>query len=84
MATKRVAQWGHSLAVRLTREEADALGWERDTPINISVVEGKLVAEAHVQTPKYTLEELLEGLTPESAHAELDSGIDYPVGNEVW
>ncbi len=34
MSAKHVAQWGNSLAVRITKEEAEALGWERDTPVN--------------------------------------------------
>ena len=31
---------------------------------------------------KYTLAELLEGVTPENVHAEVDFG--RPVGKEVW
>jgi antitoxin MazE len=84
MSAKRVARWGNSLAVRITREEAQALGWEQDTAIKVSIVEGKLIAERELSRPKYTLEELLEGLTPDTAHADLDDGNDYPVGEEVW
>ena len=84
MSSKHVARWGNSLAVRITKEEAQALGWEQDTAIIVSIVEGKLVAETEITRPKYTLEELLEGLTPETAHADLDNGHDYPVGEEVW
>jgi antitoxin MazE len=84
MSAKHVARWGNSLAVRITKEEAEALGWERDTPIKVSIVAGKLVAEAQFAAPRYTLDELLEGLTPENVHADLDDGPDNPVGNEVW
>lgn len=84
MATKYVRQWGRSLAVRITKEEAEELHWEHNTPIKVSVVDGKLVAEAITNTPRYALEELLEGLNPETAHAQLDNGLDNPVGNEVW
>jgi antitoxin MazE len=84
MSAKHVAQWGNSLAVRITKEEAEELGWERDTPIKVSIVEGKLIAQAEIAGPRYTLAELLEGLTPETAHADLDDGTDYPVGNEAW
>jgi antitoxin component of MazEF toxin-antitoxin module len=31
---------------------------------------------------KYTLQQLLEGVTPENIHAEVDFG--RPVGKEVW
>jgi antitoxin MazE len=84
MSTKHLAQWGNSLAMRISKDEAEELGWERDTPIKVSIVEGKLIAEAVVAAPKYTLEELLEGLTPETAHADFDEGIDNPVGEEPW
>lgn len=84
MSAKHVVQWGNSLAVRITKEEAEALGWERDTPIKVSIVEGKLIAEAEVAVFKYTLDELLEGLTPETAHADLDDGMDNPTGSEAW
>jgi antitoxin MazE len=84
MSSKHVARWGNSLAVRITKEEAKALGWEQDTAIKASIAEGKLIVETEVTGPKYTLEELLEGLTPETAHADLDDGNDYPVGEEAW
>ena len=84
MPGKHVARWGNSLALRITKEEAKTLGWEQDTAIKVSIVEGKLIAETEVTRPKYTLEELPEGLTPETAHADLDDGDDYPVGTEAW
>jgi|GEM_PF-1189551 antitoxin component of MazEF toxin-antitoxin module len=34
------------------------------------------------QVPSYTLEELLEGVTPENCHRPTDWG--SPVGNEFW
>ena len=80
----QVGKWGNSLAVRITKEEAEELGWERDTPIKVSIVEGKLIAQAEIVSPSYTLDELLEGLTPEMAHADLDDGTDHTVGNEAW
>ena len=49
------------------------------------VRDGKLVVE--VTKPKrrkrrYTLDELVAGITPENRHEEIDWG--PPVGNEVW
>lgn len=32
--------------------------------------------------PRYNLSELLEGMTPENLHGEIDWG--RPMGNEVW
>lgn len=43
MSDKRVARWGNSLAVRITKEEAQTLGWEQDTTIKVSIVQGKLI-----------------------------------------
>jgi len=34
------------------------------------------------KTPKYTLEELLKGITPKNIHPETDWG--KPMGKEIW
>ncbi|WP_228054673.1 AbrB/MazE/SpoVT family DNA-binding domain-containing protein [Gloeocapsopsis crepidinum] len=44
------------------------------------VVDGGIMIQ--LQRKKYTLEELLEGMTPDNFHSETD--IETPVGNEVW
>ena len=77
----RAARWGNSLAIRVTRQEAEQLHLEENTPIKKYVVDGKLIIEP-VIAPFYTLDDLLAGVTPANVHAEADSG--YALGNEVW
>lgn len=38
--------------------------------------------ETPAEQPKYTLDDLLDGITPDNIHDEIDSG--DPVGNEAW
>ena len=74
-----IREWGNSLAIRIPQALAIEAGLEKDAEIELSVINGRLIIE---RTPKYTLEELLAGVTPENLHAETDTG--DPVGNEVW
>ena len=76
----RVQKWGNSLAIRIPRPVASEAGLDQDTSVDVTVVEGKIVvtpARRHL-----TLDDLLEGMTEENLHAEVDWG--RPVGNEVW
>jgi antitoxin MazE len=79
-----IGKWGHSLAVRIPRAYAEQLRWGEQTEIEASVVDGKLIIEAVETThiPYYSLEELLVGLTPDTAHAEISTG--QAMGKEVW
>ncbi len=84
MKTK-VQKWGNSLALRIPKSFAAETKMGPDTEVDLTLVEGKLVVTP-VSTPirrsKYSLEQLVEGITEENTHAEIDTG--GPVGNEVW
>ena len=72
----KIEQWDETLAVRVPAEAAARVGLEEGTRVRI-------VAEAErlTITPKrYTLEALVEGITPENRHPAVDWG--PPVGNE--
>jgi len=77
----QVQRWGNSLAVRIPKPFAIEAGLEQDTPIEMSVVDGKLVLRPIVE-PKITLEHLLAQVTEQNLHGEVDTG--PAVGNEVW
>jgi antitoxin MazE len=52
---------------------------------NMEVRDGKLVVEIvkpNRRRRRYTLEQLVAGISPENRHRELEWG--PPVGNEVW
>jgi antitoxin MazE len=80
MLTK-VQKWGNSLALRIPRSFALDAHIESGSLVEISLVDGQIVVK-RVLTPKWTLEELLAGVTKENLHHEVDPG--EPVGNEGW
>ena len=78
-------KWGYSLALRVPKAFAQEIGASVGKAANMEVREGKLVVE--IAKPKrrrrrYTLEQLVTGITPENRHRELEWG--PAVGNEVW
>ncbi|MEI6045377.1 MAG: AbrB/MazE/SpoVT family DNA-binding domain-containing protein [Chloroflexota bacterium] len=77
----RVQKWGHSFAVRIPKSLAETLGWNQETQIQETIVDGKLIIEAVPKT-NYTLEQLLEGINPDNLHNVVDTG--SAVGNEFW
>ena len=76
-----VQRWGNSLAVRIPKIFADEAGLEANDEIEISVQDGQIVLTP-IKTKKYSLDELVAGITPENRHDEWDMG--PAVGNEIW
>lgn len=66
----QIAKWGNSLAVRLPRHVAEAAGFAEGSKVELDVV-GGVVRLARAR-PRYTLEELLAGMTPENQHESFD------------
>ncbi len=77
----RIQRWGHSLAVRIPECFAVETHIEQDTVVELTTAEGKLIISP-VSGPEMTLEQLLEGVTPENLHHEFETG--PAVGGEVW
>lgn len=75
----KVSRWGNSLALRIPKRFAEEANLSCDSKVDISIEAGALVIRS---VRKYTLEELLDGTTPESLHDEIDYG--PAVGAEVW
>ena len=76
----QVAKWGNSLGIRIPAPIAKQAHLEAGTNITFTVVENSLVIRP--KRNKYTLDELLEGMTQDNVHSEIDMG--SAVGNEVW
>lgn len=67
----RIQAWGNSMGVRITRAVAELAGLERDTPVTIEAgPEGVVIRKKARPARKWTEAELLEGLTPHTAHAD--------------
>lgn len=74
-----VARWGNSLGVRVPKEVAAAAGLTEGAAVTIVAEGGRIVISP--SQPRYTLEELLVGMTPEAMHEAFDWGPD--VGREI-
>lgn len=77
----QIRKWGNSLAVRIPKPFAEASRLEDGSEVDLSSFEDRLVLQP-VQRPRYELDELLEGVTEENLHAEVDLG--SAVGQEYW
>jgi antitoxin MazE len=77
----KVQKWGNSLALRIPKPYAEEAGLSPDTPVELSLQEGKLVV-ARADALAYSLQELLAGITPRNIHREIDLG--PAVGDETW
>jgi antitoxin MazE len=77
----RVQKWGNSLALRIPKSLADEVGLQKESSVEVSLAEGKLVI-APVAKPKPTLKQLLAKITKDNLHHEFDTG--PAVGKEIW
>ena len=77
----QVKKWGNSLALRIPKPFAIEIGLERDSPVEVSLADGRLVI-ALVVEPALTLEHLLAQVTEDNLHSEIETG--PAVGREVW
>jgi len=77
----RVQKWGNSLALRIPKSFADEVGFQKETAVEVSVSDGKLVITPVVK-PELSLKQLLTKVTKENLHHEVNTGA--AVGNEIW
>ena len=77
-------KWGNSLALRVPAPFAREIGAFAGMTADMAVDNGKLVVKVQGKKKRrrYSLEELLEGITRENYYQEIDWG--PPRGNEVW
>jgi antitoxin MazE len=76
-----IQKWGNSLALRIPKAFAVEAQLADNTPVDLSLVNGKLVI-APAAEPPLRLEDLLAAVTDENLHQEVDTG--PAVGNEAW
>jgi antitoxin MazE len=75
-----VTKWGNSLAIRIPKNIADRVNLRAGRSIAIEVVDNNIVITPQHQ--QYTLEELLEGASPQDFDGEYNWG--EAVGEEIW
>ena len=78
MLTK-VQKWGNSLAVRIPSAFAKEVGLYPDAEVELRLEDNRLVI---IPNKKKQLEKLLEQITPENVHSEVDWG--EKSGKEEW
>ena len=76
-----VRKWGNSASVRIPAAILAETNLQVDDPVTIRAEDGKIVIEP-VDSPEYSIEDLVAGITDQNRHGEVDFG--PPVGNEVW
>jgi antitoxin MazE len=76
-----VRKWGNSLALRIPKPLAAEVGLDDDSPVQLSLDEGRLIVSPLHQI-EYSLEQLLAQVTEENVHNEVGTG--PAVGSEVW
>ncbi len=79
MLTK-VQKWGNSLAVRIPAAFAKEIGLYPDTEVELKLEDDRLIIVPNNR--KKQLEKLLEQITPENLHSEVDWG--KKSGKEEW
>jgi antitoxin MazE len=77
----QVKKWGNSASVRIPAAIMAAAEMQIDQLVDVREDHGRIVIEP-VLAPVYDLDALLEKMTPDSFHDQVDFGAS--VGNEVW
>jgi antitoxin MazE len=74
----KILQWGNSLALRIPKSFAHEMQVQLGVEVEMEVKSKSLI----VRKPQFTLSELLQNITNENLHGEINSG--SPVGEEIW
>jgi antitoxin MazE len=77
----RIQKWGDSLGLRIPRGMAEDADLVEGSRVDVKVESGLLVI-APVKKNRYRLSDLLDQISPENLHAEVQA--DPAVGREVW
>ncbi len=80
MIKQKISAWGNSLGIRLPQVLIQQTNLAEGIEVILSVEDGKIILTP--TPPNYTLQQLLEGVTAEMQHSEIDWG--EPVGEEIW
>ena len=77
----RVKKWGNSASVRIPAAVLQAAKLRLEDSVDVREESGRIVIEP-VPRKEYALSELLNKITSENLHDEVDFG--EPVGKEAW
>lgn len=77
----RIQKWGNSLAFRIPKAFAVDAKIRHNSKVDVFLDNGKLMV-VPIPESKLQLEKLLEQVTPQNLHREINTG--YAAGNEIW
>ena len=77
----RVQKWGNSLALRIPKSFAAETALDPGAEVDLTIEDGRLVVTP-LESPTYSLDELLTRVTPSNLHVETDTGPG--IGAEIW
>ena len=80
MQTK-IQKWGNSLALRIPKSFATNANLRQNETVDLSIDKEKIIITL-IGKKEYSLNDLLEGVSENNLHSELDTGA--PVGKEIW
>ena len=80
MSTK-VQKWGNSLALRFPKTLAERYSLRAGSAVRI-IPRGRSIVIATIPKRKPTLKELVQNITPQNRHKEMDWGKSQ--GHEIW
>ena len=76
-----IGKWGNSLGLRIPSSIAEQIHLHEGDEVALSV-EGSRLIVTPVKRRKYMLSELLDGMSEDNLHSEIDWG--KPMGREIW
>jgi antitoxin MazE len=76
-----LTQWGNSLGLRIPTEGVQRLGLKAGEAVSVEIGDEAITIRPVQQRRRWTLDALLEGVTPEIVGGEVDWG--GPVGKEL-
>ena len=72
---------GDDLTLEIPKTFASELGWEPNSPVDISLY-GSAIIVCRAKQPRPALADLMDLVTEQNRHTETDTG--EAVGREVW
>ena len=81
IATQSLQKWGNSSGVRLPKRIINAAKLKNDQLITVSLKGQSIILTPVKSSDDFTLNKMLEGVTPENVHGEFDWGPN--VGAEI-
>ncbi|MDJ0726487.1 MAG: AbrB/MazE/SpoVT family DNA-binding domain-containing protein [Prochloraceae cyanobacterium] len=78
----KLGKWGNSIGLRIPKDIAEALALAEETEVKLIQSGDRLIIEPIKPQKKYSLDQLLENMSEENVHNEIEWGKSK--GQEWW